>query len=80
MVVPSGSSVMSSAPGSRTARVSSSPLLGVKMTPFLANWNMTEPGSARRPPVFERVFLTTGKVRFLLSVATSMMIPTPPGP
>ena len=40
----------------------------------------TEPLSPRLPPFLEKVERTLAAVRLRLSVSTSTMMPTPPGP
>jgi hypothetical protein len=42
--------------------------------------NDTAPVSARLPPALVKVARTSPAVRFLLSVSTSTMTATPPGP
>ncbi len=48
-------------------------------TPRLSNIQATEPGSPMLPPPLAMMWRMSAMVRFLLSVATSTSMATPPG-
>ena len=55
-------------------------LIAVSYTHLLSNKNATEPFSAILPPCFEKTKRIFGYVLFILSVAASAIMATPPGP